>query len=117
MIFKAARLAGWLTEKTRVDHVPFGLVFGADGKKFKTRSGENVKLLDLLDEGQERAFNDLKARMVKNEEGEKTNLEEMELKEFAEKIGISAIKYYDLRMSRTSDYRFDYDKMLSNQGK
>jgi arginyl-tRNA synthetase len=51
MIFKAARMAGWLTEKTRVDHVPFGLVFGADGKKFKTRSGENVKLLDLLDEG------------------------------------------------------------------
>lgn len=55
--------------------------------------------------------------MGKNEEGEKTNLEEMELKEFAEKIGISAIKYYDLRMCRTSDYRFDYDKMLSNQGK
>lgn len=115
MIFEAARKVGWLDEtKTRVDHMPFGLVLGPDGKKFKTRSGENVKLMDLLDEAKERAEKDLRQRMQSGEEGEKTNLDEEDIAGFAERIGIAAIKYYDLRMARTSDYRFDYDKMLAN---
>jgi arginyl-tRNA synthetase len=51
MIFEAAKKAGWYDpEKIRVAHMPFGLVLGADGKKFKTRSGDSVKLMDLLDE-------------------------------------------------------------------
>lgn len=54
--------------------------------------------------------------MKSGEDGEKTNLEEKDLDDFAERIGIAAVKYYDLRMSRTSDYRFDYDKMLANNG-
>ena len=115
MIFSAARKAGWYSpESIRVDHMPFGLVLGADGKKFKTRSGETVKLMDLLDEAKERALKDLKERMDSNNEGEKTNLEEKDMEDSAERIGIAAVKYYDLRMARTSDYRFDYDKMLAN---
>ena len=51
-----------------------------------------------------------------NNEGEKTNLEEKDIIGFSERIGIAAVKYYDLRMARTSDYRFDYDKMLANNG-
>jgi len=97
--------------------MPFGLVLGPDGKKFKTRSGENVKLMDLLNEAKERALNDLKNRMESDTLGEKTNLEESHLEDFAEKIGIAAVKYYDLRMARISDYRFEYDKMLANNGK
>jgi len=100
----------------RVDHMPFGLVLGPDGKKFKTRSGENVKLMALLDEAKERAEKDLNERLKSGEEGEKSNLEGENVSDFAERIGIAAVKYYDLRMSRTSDYRFDYDKMLVNQG-
>lgn len=98
--------------------MPFGLVLGADGKKFKTRSGENVKLFDLLDEARDRAKKDLESRMSKGgeEQGEKTNLQPEELEGFAERIGMAAVKYYDLRMARTSDYRFDYDKMLANNG-
>ena len=54
--------------------------------------------------------------MQGNNEGEKTNLEEKDIKGFSERIGIAAVKYYDLRMTRTGDYRFDYDKMLANNG-
>lgn len=115
MIFAAGQKVGWYTpDKIRVDHMPFGLVMGPDGKKFKTRSGENVKLFDLLDEAKERAQKDLENRMKSGEEGEKTNIENEDIADFAERIGIAAIKYYDLRMCRTSDYRFDYDKMLAN---
>lgn len=56
MIFAAARKAGWYSpDNIRVDHMPFGLVLGADGKKFKTRTGECVKLMDLIDEARDRA--------------------------------------------------------------
>ena len=96
--------------------MPFGLVLGADGKKFKTRTGENVKLMALLDEAKERAQKDLETRLNSGAEGEKSNLEGEDVATFAERIGIAAVKYYDLRMSRTSDYRFDYDKMLANNG-
>ena len=94
--------------------MPFGLVQGTDGKKFKTRSGENVKLMDLLDEAKARAYKDLENRLNKTDETEKTSLQVEELEIFAEMIGIAAVKYYDLRMCRTSDYKFDYDKMLAN---
>ena len=50
LIFAAAKYAGWVDAATRIDHVPFGLVCGPDGKKYKTRSGDVVRLVDLLDE-------------------------------------------------------------------
>lgn len=60
--FKAARLAGYVPDSTRIDHVGFGVVLGEDKKKFKTRSGDTVRLIDLLDEGLERALVRLKEK-------------------------------------------------------
>ncbi|GAB4531547.1 MAG: arginine--tRNA ligase [Pleurocapsa sp.] len=111
-VFQVARKAGILPKNVEVVHVPFGLVLDKNGKKFKTRSGETVKLKDLLDEAIDRAHADLKARL--QEEGRE------EAKEFidrvAEVVGISAVKYADLSQNRTSDYKFDYDKMLDLKG-
>ena len=103
MIFAAAEKAGWLNpSRTRVDHVPFGLVLGNDGKKFRTRSGETEKLIDLIDAAIKRAEALLKER------GEPTTI--------APILGINAIKYADLSVSRTSDYHFSYEKMLQFEG-
>ncbi len=107
MVFQAAEKAGWLDPAiTRVDHVGFGLVLGADGKKFKTRSGDTERLIDLLTEAVERA------RVVLLERG--TAKEEIE--HLARVIGIGAIKYADLSSHRTKDYTFSYDRMLRFDG-
>ena len=109
LIFKAAERAGWYTpDKTRLDHVTFGLVLGSDGKKFKTRSGETEKLIDLLLKAVEEAENILRERSPEMDEGER--------KALAEALGLSAIKYADLSCHRTSDYAFSYDKMLRFEG-
>lgn len=109
MVFEAAKKAGYLdSNKVRVDHVPFGLVLGPDGKKFKTRSGETERLIDLLSVAVEKAF------AILQERG--TSLSSEEKKEAAEAIGIGAIKYADLSNHRLSDYSFSYDKMLRFEG-
>ena len=111
-VFQVARRAGWLIDEVEVVHVPFGLVLGEDGKKLQTRSGETVRLRDLLDEAIARARADLEARL--KEEGRqetekfKTNV--------AKVVGISAVKYADLSQNRTSNYVFSFDKMLALQG-
>jgi arginyl-tRNA synthetase len=111
-VFQVARRAGWLTDEVEVVHVPFGLVLGEDGKKLQTRSGETVRLRDLLDEAIGRARADLEARL--KEEGRE------ETEEFkahvAKVVGISAVKYADLSQNRTSNYVFSFDKMLALQG-
>ena len=111
-VFQVARRAGWLTDDVEVIHVPFGLVQGEDGKKLKTRSGETVKLRDLLDESIARSRADLESRL--KEEGRE------ETEEFkahvAKVVGISAVKYADLSQNRTSNYIFSFDKMLALQG-
>lgn len=107
MIFKAAELAGWLDRAAvQVDHVGFGLVLGADGKKFKTRSGETERLIDLLTEAIDRA------RALLLERG----VEKNEVETIARVIGIGAVKYADLSSHRTKDYTFSYDKMLRFEG-
>ena len=111
-VFQVARRAGWIPGGVEVVHVPFGLVQGEDGKKLKTRSGETVRLKDLLDEAIARARQDLKQRL--REENRKES-EEFIANE-ARVIGISAVKYADLSQNRTSNYIFSYDKMLSLQG-
>ncbi len=111
-VFQVARRAGWIPVGVEVVHVPFGLVQGEDGKKLKTRSGETVRLKDLLDEAIARARQDLKQRL--REENRKES-EEFIANE-ARVIGISAVKYADLSQNRTSNYIFSYDKMLSLQG-
>ncbi|TVP64322.1 MAG: arginine--tRNA ligase [Nodularia sp. (in: Bacteria)] len=110
--FQVARKAGWIPDDVELVHVPFGLVLGEDGKKFKTRSGDTVRLRDLLDEAVIRARADLEARL-KEEEREET---EEFISEVAKVVGISAVKYADLSQNRTSDYIFSYDKMLDLKG-
>jgi len=113
-IFDAAKQAGWHTPtSTRVDHVGFGVVQGEDGKKFKTRSGETVKLSALLDEAEERAKAELTVRL--GVEGG-TNLTEDEIENAARVIGNSAVKYFDLRQNRVTNYIFNYDRMLDPKG-
>lgn len=109
MIFQAAEEAGWLDpKKTRVDHVPFGLVLGPDGKKFKTRSGETERLIDLITTAIEKAYLIVSERQPEMTEEEKRSL--------AQKLGVSAIKYADLSCHRTGDYTFSYDRMLRFEG-
>ncbi|MEA5582537.1 arginine--tRNA ligase [Nodularia harveyana UHCC-0300] len=110
--FQVARKAGWVPDDVELVHVPFGLVLGEDGKKFKTRSGDTVRLRDLLDEAVIRARADLEGRL-KTEEREES---EEFISEVAEVVGISAVKYADLSQNRTSDYIFSYDKMLDLKG-
>ena len=110
--FQVARRAGWIPDDVKVVHVPFGLVLGEDNKKLKTRSGETVRLRDLLDEAIARARTDLKTRL--QEEGRQETEEFIE--NVAKSVGISAVKYADLSQNRTSNYVFSYDKMLALQG-
>ena len=92
----------------KLAHVWFGSILGEDGKPFKTRSGETVKLADLLDEAEERAF---KVVSEKN-----ADLSEAQRKEVARVIGLGAVKYADLLPNRQSDYVFSWDKMLALSG-
>ncbi len=109
MVFKAAEKAGWLDPSAvQMDHVGFGLVLGPDGKKFKTRSGETEKLIDLLYEAVNRARDMLVERLPVSS---KTEIEHL-----ARAIGIGAIKYADLSCHRTKDYTFSYDRMLRFEG-
>lgn len=107
-----AERAGW-AQGRRLDFMGFGLVQGEDGKKFKTRSGDVVRLRDLLDEARERAEVELKKRRG----GDPADADEQALlRSNAERIGVAAVKYFDLRQNRNSDYRFSYDAMLDPKG-
>lgn len=113
-VFQVARRAGFFDpSKVTLEHVPFGLVLGEDGKKFKTRSGETVRLMDLLDRAIELARADLESRIAE-QPGRSESPEYLE--RAARAIGIGAVKYADLRTTRTADYRFSYEKMLSLNG-
>ena len=134
MVFKAARAANLAGECTELRHVPFGLVQGEDGKKFKTRSGDTVRLKDLLDQAVETAESDMLSRLnlgreklrEKNDINKDLNINPIDLmplaelsvedKEVAGIVGIGAVKYADLSMNRESNYRFSYSKMLSLTG-
>ncbi|KAG5185943.1 Arginyl-tRNA synthetase [Tribonema minus] len=110
-VFQVARRSGLAPPSLQLQHVPFGLVQGEDGKKFKTRSGDTVKLKDLLDEAVRIAAEDMEKRLA--EEGRGMGEEERAV---ARKVGLGAVKYADLSMNRESNYRFSYAKMLSLQG-
>lgn len=115
LVFDAARAAGWVTDCVRVDHVGFGVVLGEDGKKFKTRSGDTVRLVDLLDEAVDRARKQIEER-EKEEEGDAEKFSAAEIAHAAEVIGYAAVKYADLKAHRTTNYVFSYDKMLDLRG-
>jgi|ERR1711971_553896 len=112
-VFDAATQAGWHRPgTTRIDHMGFGVVQGEDGKKFKTRSGDTVKLQDLLDDAVSGATEELKKRR-EGKEGEATAYD---IDEAAAKIGYSAVKYFDLKQNRTSNYRYSQERMLDPNG-
>jgi arginyl-tRNA synthetase len=110
MVFEAARRAGWLTDGVTAHNMGYGTVLGADGKPFKTREGETVRLEDLLDEAVERAT------AVVREKAEKVGLTEEEIVENGRYVGIGAVKYADLSTSPNRDYKFDLDQMVSLNG-
>eukprot|EP00927_Polykrikos_kofoidii_P025871 TRINITY_DN2317_c0_g1_i6.p1 TRINITY_DN2317_c0_g1~~TRINITY_DN2317_c0_g1_i6.p1 ORF type:complete len:586 (+),score=117.18 TRINITY_DN2317_c0_g1_i6:74-1831(+) len=119
MIFDAAEQAGWHRPPiTRCDHMGFGVVQGDDGKKFKTRSGETVKLVDLLNEAVDRATVEITKRVAeqKEKEGEVFLKDPQDQTDAANKIAIAAIRYFDMKQNRTSNYIFSYDKMLDPRG-
>jgi arginyl-tRNA synthetase len=111
-VFQVARLAKWIPETVDITHVPFGLVLGEGGKKIKTRSGEAIKLKELLDEAIDRFSNDLKSRLAAEDRQETDDF----IANSAEVVGLSAVKYADLSQNRLSNYIFSYDKMLAIQG-
>ncbi|MFC8708466.1 arginine--tRNA ligase [Streptomyces sp. NPDC018057] len=108
MVFETARRAGWLGEDVKAQQLAFGTVLGKDGKPFKTREGETVRLVDLLDEAIDRAS------AVVREKAQ--DLSEQEIAERGAQVGIGAVKYADLSTSASRDYKFDLDQMVSLNG-
>jgi arginyl-tRNA synthetase len=106
-VFWTAKQASW-AENVSLEYAPFGTMLGEDGKPFKTRSGDTVKLKDLLAEAEERAF-----KLVTEKDPQ---LAEAQRRDIARAVGIGAVKYADLSKDRTSDYMFSWDKMLSFDG-
>ena len=111
-VFQVARRAGWIPDGASVEHVPFGLVQGDDGKKLKTRSGDTVRLRDLLDEAVQRAEADLRRRLA--EEGRTE--EEAFIQHVASTVGHGAVKYADLATNRSTNYQFSFERMLALTG-
>jgi len=107
-VFTTGRKADFVPETVSLEHHAFGTMMGKDGRPFKTRSGGTVKLADLLTEAVERA-----EKLVREKNSE---LDEDEIKTIAHKVGIGAVKYADLSKTRTNDYIFDWDAMLSFEG-
>ena len=100
--------------EVRLEHVSFGSVLGDDRKMLRTRSGENVKLKDLLDEAVQRA--EAMVRASEADAERRRDFPESEIKDIAEKVGIGAVKYADLCQNRNTDYIFSWDKMLALAG-
>jgi arginyl-tRNA synthetase len=106
MLFAVARQAGWLTDEVSAEHAVIGLVSGADGGRIRTRTGESVKLITLIDEAVERA-----------EEVIADRYDDPALRhQIADAVGIGALKYADLSVARDSGYVFDFDRMLALTG-
>jgi arginyl-tRNA synthetase len=108
MVFAVSALAGYLPDESAATHVGFGLVLGTDGKKLASRSGDEVRLLDLLEEAVERAAAALKER--------DSDLSPERQDAVAHALGIGAVKYADLSTERMRDYVFDWDRMLAFEG-
>ncbi len=108
MIFAGARMAGWLKDGIVAEHTPFGAILGEDGKPFKTRAGDTVRLTDLIDEALKRAFDIVSEKSPQ--------LPEVERRSIAQAIGIGALKYADLSNDRIKDYVFSWERMLAFDG-
>lgn len=111
-VFQVANRAHLIPKDVEIVHVPFGLVQGEDGKKLKTRSGETIRLKDLLDEAVAQAKIDLLQRLQDDDRHETDAF----IDQVSTVIGLGAVKYADLSQNRTSNYIFSYEKMLARQG-
>ena len=109
-MFACAERAGFLRPGVRVDHVGFGVVLGEDKKKFKTRSGDTVRLVELLDEGLKRA----RDKLVEKERDKVLTAEELLAAQT--NVAYGCIKYADLSHNRNHEYIFSFDKMLEDRG-
>ena len=107
-VFAVARAAGYAPETTSLEHHEFGAILGVDHRPFKTRAGGTVKLMDVLEEGVERALAQVSAK--------NPAMDERERRHIARVIGIGSVKYLELSFNRTSDYVFNWDKMLALDG-
>jgi len=107
MLFAVSRQAGWLTDRHRAEHASFGSVLGGDGRMLRTRSGDPVKLVDLLDEADQRA-----AKVVEG----RGELDPSTRAAVAHAVATGALKYFDLSFQRERDYVFDWDRMLAFDG-
>ena len=107
-MFSLAKRAGFVPEDTELEHMGFGTMNGPDGRPFKTRDGGTVKLIDLLDEAEERAYT-----LVRDKN---PDLDDQALRTIAHAVGIGAVKYADLSKNRSSDYIFNFEQMLSFEG-
>ena len=111
-VFQVAKRAGWVPAAASLEHVPFGLVQGDDGKKLKTRAGDTVRLKDLLDEAVERAQADLRRRLEEEERQESDSF----IDQVATTVGLAAVKYADLSTNRITNYQFSFERMLALTG-
>jgi arginyl-tRNA synthetase len=107
-VFEVARRGGFVPPSMTLEHMGFGTMNGADGRPFKTRDGGTVKLVDLLEEAEQRAYALVQAK--------NPALDEVELRQIARAVGIGAVKYADLSKHRSSDYSFNFEQMLSFEG-
>jgi arginyl-tRNA synthetase len=107
-VFTVAHLAGFASADCQLEHLSYGTMMGSDGKPFKTRSGDTIKLIDLCEESVERAY-----ALVSDKN---PDLPEAQRRDIAETVGIAAVKYADLSKNRNSDYIFDWDSMLALDG-
>ncbi|RKS72259.1 arginyl-tRNA synthetase [Actinomadura pelletieri DSM 43383] len=111
MVFAVARMAGWLNDDIRAEHAQIGSVLGTDGRLLRTRAGGTVKLSELLDEAVERAG------AVFDEIQHDEPFDDATRAEIVRDVGMGAVKYADLSVARDSEYIFDFDRMISFNGK
>lgn len=116
MLFAAARMVGWVSADVSLAHVSFGQVLGEDRKLLRTRSGGAVKLKSLLDEAEARARQELEAKLAAEPAEYRASFSEDEKRTIARRVGIGAIKYFDLARDLRSDYVFNWATMLAMQG-
>lgn len=111
-VFQVAKRAGWIPAEATVEHVPFGLVQGVDGKKLKTRSGDTIRLKDLLEEAIEHCGTNLRNRLKEEDRNESEDF----IQHVATTVGIAAVKYADLSTNRITNYQFSFERMLALNG-
>ncbi|MFQ5592014.1 MAG: arginine--tRNA ligase, partial [Phycisphaerae bacterium] len=116
MLFEAVRRVGWVDDSVSLVHIGFGNMLAADGRPFKTREGGTTKLKELLNEAVQRARRVVETQTEDGANRNVRSFSKQQVDGIAETVGLAAIKYFDLSHSITSDYKFDFDTMLSLEG-